>query len=400
MPNLDDTHPAKKPAETLPPPAPEPTQAAQAPDFYEIAPEYIEEESGPGCLAWGLVGFMSVLLAAAIVIVAVFAAFTDGVDIGRANATATREGEIAAQCEQIPNDIANANVSLLQRRYDDLARDGALPACAAELAPRVTQVFIDSQATNTPTPTPFPTNTAIPQLTLAPTSAATPLPDANAANNNQFDPAPLLVEAQTFLGEGNFAEAIETLDAIIAIDPNFQSGTVNGLLFNALTSEATRLFRTGGSLSEAIILAQRAQNFGDIGDLGGEVTAAEWYLNAQPNIDINYPEAIRWLQQLTNLYPNYRDARQQLIEQYEGYGDAFAIGGEPCRAVEQYDAALALVQTPAIVTKRDEAQAACSGIAPLGGATADPNATPDPAGTPVVQPTATEGIAPIGQPGT
>src|SRR5690606_12540845 len=99
--------------------------------------------------------------------------------------------------------------------------------------------------------------TAVTTEILAPTSAS------------GFDLDALLVEAQTFISQGNYIDAISTLDALVAIDPTFQRETVNGLLYNSLTQRASRLYQTeGGSLAEAILLTDRAAEYGDIANNG------------------------------------------------------------------------------------------------------------------------------------
>ena len=132
MSHFDDTQPKRPQSDTQLPPRVPP------PDYYEA-----EVANGPGCLAWGFVGVMSVFLAVAIVIVATLTAFSEGVEIGRGNATATRQANIAAQCAVMPTDVAAERGSLLQTRFDDLGRDGLLPACAMTFVPQATQIFID-----------------------------------------------------------------------------------------------------------------------------------------------------------------------------------------------------------------------------------------------------------------
>jgi hypothetical protein len=203
----------------------------------------------------------------------------------------------------------------------------------------------------------------------------------------------LLSEAQAEIADGNFTDAISTLDAIRAIDPNFRTQDVNDMLFNALYTSAMNNFRLpDGSLAEGIVLANRAEEFGDIGELAFERDVAQLYLDAQSYLNVDYPQAIRILNSVYVLSSNYKDVQSLLFGQYVGYGDAFVAGMEPCQAVPQYDAALQLRPgDPNVVSKRDSAQTACTLGVP---ATLDPNATLDP-----FAPTATQGIAPVGQGG-
>ncbi len=87
--------------------------------------------------------------------------------------------------------------------------------------------------------------------------------------------------------------------------------------------------------------------------------------------------AIRLLAQIVydNNLPNYNngEASRRLFQQYIAFGDALALGGEPCLAVQQYEAVLASQPERADVkTKRDSAQQACSSGVTVG--TPDPSA--------------------------
>lgn len=336
-PNLDDTQPNK-------------------PVQYPIP----DEPQGPGCLAWGIVGIFSLMMAVAIVFVAAFAGWSDGLGIARSNATATRGADVAAQCAFLPTDIANENVNLVTRRLEDMTQGGSLPACAQAFAPQATEIYLRSIATATPTATLTPT--------MTPTSTPTPVPQVTEAApldepsaDLEFDPSPLLAEARQFIENEQYLEAVDTLDAVLAIDPTYQRTTVNQLLFDALTREARRLYRTGGNLQEAILLTNRAEEYGSLADsdLNFERTIARWYVDAQAFIGLDYPEAIRLLNQVFNLAPDYRDTRRLLVEQYTDYGDAFAIGGEPCRAIAQFDGALRVQPNPNVENKRLQAEQAC-----------------------------------------
>lgn len=316
--------------------------------------------AGPGCLAWGLVGIFSLLMALAIVFVAAAAGWSEGLGIARSNATATRAADIAAQCAFLPTDIANENTNLVARRLDDIARSGALPACAQALVPQATALYLRSIATATPTTTPTPTPTPPATATSVPPITQLPAPDEPSAER-EFDPAPLLAEAQQFIANQQYLEAVDTLDAILAIDPTYQRTAVNQLLFDALTREALRLYRTGGNLQEAILLTNRAEEYGSLAEseLNFERAVAQLYVDAQAFLTLDYPEAIRLLNQVYSLAPDYRDTRRLLVEQYTDYGDAFALGGEPCRALAQYDGALRIQPNPNVENKRLQAEQAC-----------------------------------------
>lgn len=415
----DDTQP-RRPA-NFPAPAPTPPSAPQAmppqgqasyayaypaqTPPHLISPDGLEDEgSSPGCLLWGFVALFCLALAVGIVGVAAFAGWSDGLRVGQANATATRANDIAAQCERIPQDFAAGSLSLAARRLENLQQVTPAVPCVALFAPTATALYLQSQATPTlaasATPSPSPTPAAALEQTPS-NPAETPL--ATSTSTGRFDLNALLQEAQTQIGAGQYREAVDTLSAISAVDPNFQKASVDQLMYQALTTEARTLFRSGRNLAEAVLLTNRAEEYGDVGDLNYERFIASLYLEAQAYRGTNYPLAIRLLNRIIyeqNL-PNYMGGAvmTQLFESYVGYGDLLAIG-DPCNAVGQYTSALQLRQAPDVQGKRSAAESACAGVVPTtdpatggtSGGSGQPVNTPDPnAPTPA--------FAPIGQPG-
>lgn len=374
-----------------------------------MPPEDEHDSNGPGCLAWGVVGVFSLLIAVAIVFVAAWTGFNAGVDSAQSTATAFRNANIATQCAILPEDIRSGRNALVVRRIQDLTQGGSVPTCAVPLIQLATDTIIESYGTPTAQAMTQSavmqqaSQTAQAQSSPSPAASATPPPEGTedalvqAEPTSRYDLPGLLAEAQGSIAEANYSEAIRTLDAIIAIDPTFQTNTVNGLLFNALTARAQALYRTDGSLAEAIQLTNRAQQFGDIGDLAFERTVAQYYLDALPFLDINYPEAIRLLTQVRSLSANYRNTNTLLLEQYIAYGDALLAEGDACRALTQYEAALTIAPgNPTATQQRTVAEAQCSGIA-TPGATLDPNATPATPDPNLPTATNTPGIAPVGE---
>lgn len=359
--------------------APDDTQPKR-PNFVPPPSEYaadFEQDSGPGCLIWGVIGAFCVLLALATVSLASFAGWTEGLRVGQGNATATINADITEQCQRIPQDIASGNMGLVQARFDTLVQFTPAPPCVATHAPAATALYLQSLPSATATLTPSATasppalgETAIPPTPDAPLSP-TPITQGG------FDIDALLVEARAFLSSGNNRAAIETLDAINAVDPQYQKGTVDQLLYQALTTEARRLYRTGTSLAEAILLTNRAEEYGDVGELNYERYIAELYLQAQIYVDVNFPRAIQQLSQIvyTQNLPNYLNASSLLNDQFIKYGDALALQGDYCNAQRQYESAFAMVASASVASKRDDATQKCQqGVLPI--VTPDPNATP------------------------
>lgn len=339
-----------------------------------------EEGNDPGCMIWGLVGFLGILLATAIVLTAAFAGFSQGLDRAQKTATSARLSNILGQCEFLPTDVAAGRLTIIQGRFEDFAQNGQIPDCAQPYIQIATELYqaslvtpasatpmILASATNPVTSTPPPENTTLATQTIPATSSS------------GYDLAGLLQEARDQMAIADYEEAMRTLDAILAIDPEYERNVVNSLLFNALTSRATTLYRGDGSLAEAIQLTNRAEQYGDVENLAFERLVAQYYLDAQGFLHVNYPAAIQQLNLVRGFAPNYRDTNELIVQQYAGYAQAFLLGGEPCRAVTQLDAALEIIPQPSLQVQRDQAHSQCMGIP-----------TPVPSGTE---------IAPIGQSG-
>jgi tetratricopeptide (TPR) repeat protein len=368
-----------------------------------------DDVSGPGCVVWGIVGMVSVLLAGVLVMISLFAGWNSGVTIARANATATIASDIQIQCDRMQSDIDGGNTGLLQRRIEVLQEITPAPDCLSEFIPIATTLYIQSL----PTETPLPTQTPSPQATEITVIEATATPEVVATEASsslfEYDLDALLVEAETQLADQNYQDAIDTLDAMIAIDENFQRTKIESLYFNALTSEATRLFHTG-SLAEGIVITGRAEAYGDILGLNYERFIAQLFLDAVRLKITNPVESVRlfgriaYEQGLTN-YLNGQ-VMTELQEAYANYGNSLSEQGSFCSARDQYNASLQLqpivtnILRSDVTGKRDSAEQACIGVAPTGDSTPIQVDSGDGSTTqPLPTPIPTVGIAPVGQQG-
>lgn len=370
MVSLDDTQP-RSPLQT---PAPPPDML----DPYDDTPA-----GGPGCAVWAIIGVVIVGFAAVIVALAGLAGWASGQRVAQMNATATQNAAIHEQISRIPADIASGNVIVLNARLHYLLTITPGVPGMDELVQTATAVFLSSQPTQTPAPSVTPT--------ASPTQAAPlQLPEATAAvsgSGSTLDLARLLAEAQQAASLNDWDGAIETLDVILAADSSYETGTVRSLMRQALTSKALILYRSGsvGDLAQANVLADRAEQFGDIGELNYERYIATLYLDALNTIGANYPAAIQALGKIYRETPNYRDVAQLLFDQYVAYGDAWVAQGEYCPAVGHYQAALTVLSSGGVSAKLTNAETVCAQATPIPG--------PDTSLTPGAEQT----VAPVGQ---
>ena len=334
--------------------------------------------SGPSCLLLGVVGAVMAGCAALVALMAGAAGWTSGQQIARANATATQSAQIADQLNRIPGDVASGNTVMLEARIRFLATLTPGVPDLPGLMQTATAVYIQRQPTATPTPTPTPEATATP----APVEVVPTVPGGS------FDKAALLQQARSAVALAQYEEAIDLLDALIALDPAYERPTVNALMLEALRSRALILFRTGTNLAEAIVLTDRAEDFGLSGqdDLRFEREVAALYLSAKSASGANYGAAVQALQRVLQLSPNYLDARQLLFRQHVNQGDYWAAQNEFCPAVGPYTSALSVLNDPGVAAKRSNAEMMCAQATPVG---LPPDAVPPPNGQP---------IAPVGVP--
>lgn len=337
---------------------------------------------GPGCVLLGAVGTVMLGCALLVALMAGAAGWTSGQQIARANATATQGAQVADQLERIPGDISSGNIVMLEARLRFLATLTPGVPGIPELMQTATAVADQLQPTATPTATPTPEATP----TAAAPAAEAPPPTLASGG---FDKAALLEQARGAVTLAQYEDGIDLLDALIALDPAYERPTVNALMLEALRSRALILFRTGTNLAEAIVLTDRAEDFGLSGqdDLRFEREVATLYLNARSASGANYGAAVQALQRVLELSPNYLNARQLLFQQHVAQGDLWAAQNEYCPAVGPYTNALNVLNDPSVAAKRTNAEMLCAQATPVG---LPADATGQPEGQP---------IAPVGVPG-
>ena len=317
-----------------------------------------------GCLIWTLVFMLCLGLAALVVVGAAYAGWNSGVGIARENATSTAAAAVVQQCDRLRLDVERGNSQRLPARIEYLQLQTPAPPCLNDLLPAATALSLQS----IPSAAIEPTSTwrAIATSADSPVIRATYV--ATVSSAIEYDLDALLSEAQRDIGLQDYRSAIDTLDAIIGIDVNYQRDHVSSLFFSALTAEAEILFRTG-NLSEAIVMTARAESHGDVGGLNYERHVAETYLNGLRLKVANPGESV----QLFNIvvyqlgHGDYRNGQvlTELQEALRNYGDAFAFQGDHCLARDQYEAALNLnparsnILRGTVTAKRDDALAVC-----------------------------------------
>ncbi len=355
---------------------------------------------GIACLLWGFGAGACLLAASLIVSGAVYAGWNTGLATARAESTVTAQVYARQQCDRIPADLLGGSLRLAQSRLEHLAKLEQTPDCLPLMASTATVVFLLSASSPTPPPTDTatPTPPTPPPATIAPTRAPTAAATAPSGDVSAgFDLPALLDEAQAALRQRDYRVAIDTLDAIISIDEDFQGESVRQLMMEALTAQALALYRSG-RLSEAIVLTDRAEELGSIDELYHERYIALLYLAGQRSKTANPAEAVR---NFSSLYYEFavRDyvngpIATDLQEAHRNYAMALALQGDHCPAQAQFDAALQLnppfsrVNLADLTARRNQSIEACG--SQQGEAVSSAGAAP---------PATKQAIAPVGQTG-
>jgi Tol biopolymer transport system component/tetratricopeptide (TPR) repeat protein len=189
--------------------------------------------------------------------------------------------------------------------------------------------------------------------------------------------AALMQSARAAFDAGRWQEAISRLVALRQSDNTYQPDQVVQMLFEAYVNLAGEQDNEG-NLEAALTYFDDALELrpNDVAVRTERDLIAD-YLNVITYFGADWEQAVLTLQEIYAQEPDYRDVADRLEEALVAYGDALIARGDPCRAVEQFTAALALPAAPNVATKRDDAQLRCA----EGGAVAAGATTLSPAST-------------------
>lgn len=383
MPSIDDTQP-NSPFDTQPKP-PRST------------------ERGPGCVAWALLAVAGGAFSIMVVVIAGLAGYLSGQEQVNVLVAGTQQAQIDEYLATIPAQVAAGNTFFIEGYIDWFAELTPPPPELPGLIATGTQLALDVQPTVTPTPTvtPMPTATVIvPTPTVSPPTVSAPTANSSDPDAPLFDPVALFAEAEAQMAAGEFEDAADTLDAVMAVDPDYRPDEVEALLLEALTRQAAQLLRSGdpANLPAGIIKANEAEEYGDIGDIAYERYIAGLYLNAQGQETTNPLGAIEGYSRIYAEAPGYMDVQRKIVGLRVALGDEYLEAFDFCPAAAQYQAALQISNRADIQQKLDTAQASCSdsGTPP---ANLTPGAAPTTDGStpPPAAPTEAPGVAPIGE---
>lgn len=187
--------------------------------------------------------------------------------------------------------------------------------------------------------------------------------------------AAILDEAKALARERQWPEAIQRLEQLRGLAPDFETAQVADLLYTANFNLGKQLV-SEDRVNEAIHAFEQAllERPGEP-EASRELDLASLYASAQTTWGSDWPSTIDFMEQLYTLDPNYWDVGEKLYQAYEAYGDTLTGEGAWCLAERQYEQASLLKPGAAIQRKWDEAVRLCR--TPTG--TPTPRKTPSPA---------------------
>ncbi len=285
--------------------------------------------SGPARgLMLGLVMLGTVCLCVMLVSFAGYAGYRDGLATNDVKITQTLATGIAEQYALGVADLQQGHAEMAVDRFawivetvqppTQYARDSAL-------------LLATSRAIGSYTPTAQPTDTPAPQASATPTLTPTPEPTLSITPtvNALKDPAYLYQQAATSMSLFRYEEAIEWLDALRSLAPEYRAEETKAALLEALTEQGEIYLRGLNSdgedmLARGVLLIYRADELGPVepSTLMGEAIFVESYINARSYVAGGYfAAALPILEDLCSMncewgYPNVDPVTvSELLEQ-------------------------------------------------------------------------------------
>ncbi len=335
----------------------------------------------PGRSSWRLLPWIIGL--GAVILVLFGGAIGAGFLTGRGESETIRLTQVAQTSQEQfdlgVKDLLEGRYELARQRFDYiLLLDPNYPG-AAELLGKT------EAALNVPTATPYPTGVP-----------PTPTPTLDVSSlQGLFD------QAQAAFNQGDWSTTLEALITLRGTDLTYQASQVDSLMASALRNRGLNEIHRG-LLEQGIYDLDLAERFGPL-----DATATAWrnsarfYLTANSYMGLDWAQAAAYFGQICS--GGTWDSCAKYARAAMEYGHLLLATGDPCGAVEQYDASLKTMRNTSLEPTATYAANRCL-TATAGTPTSTPTQTPTPTGlatdTSVPGPTNTETPTPPGMTGT
>ncbi len=320
-------------AGAVPPPvlprfAAEALPARSLDDTDEIVPVVPQAPARVVLLALVMVGM--VCLCAMLVGLAGFAGYRDGLATNDVRITRTLATGIAEQYASGVGDLQRGNAALAEARFAWIV-ETIQPA--PEYLRDSPQLLAMARTMQAYTPTPQPTASVTPSPSASPTLAPAPATEATTVPDAQ-NPDVLYKEADNAMRVRHYEDAIEWIESLRALAPDYRAAEVTAMYMEALTEQGKIYLRQQNEdgadmLARGVTLIYMASDLGPVEppELYGEAIFAENYVNARSYVNGgNYAAAIPILEDLCNAncgWSYHGLSVQNLLEQAQtGAGSA------------------------------------------------------------------------------
>lgn len=199
--------------------------------------------------------------------------------------------------------------------------DPSYPGVTEKLA----QVMLILNATATPTPAPTATATPIP---------VTPTPDARGE-------AEIYAQAEDYIKNEEWSAAIETLETLRKLNPDYQAIDIDGKLYLCLRQRGVAKI-SEGNLEGGIYDLTLAERFGILDtEADSWRTWAQYYIRGASFWEVDWSQAVYYFEQVAPMFPNMHDgtfwtASKRYQEALTEYAKQLEAGEYWCEAEEQY----------------------------------------------------------------
>ena len=251
---------------------------------------------GTLCLCLMLIGFAG------------YAGYRDGLATNDAKITQTLATGIAQQYATGVADLDNGYAELAAARFEWIVETVQAPT---EYALDSRDRLAIARTLQAYTPTAPPTMTATASPTTLPTASPTELVEPQAASETPTgtNPEDLYNRASQAMSLVRYEEAIEWLESLRALAPDYRTAEVTAMYMDALTIQGRTYLRGQNQdgedrLQRGVLLIYRADEIGTVEppELLGEAIFVEMYLNARSYVNGgNYAAALPVLEQLCNM---------------------------------------------------------------------------------------------------
>jgi len=209
-----------------------------------------------------------------------------------------------------------------------------------------------SQPTSTPMPTPTVDNRGVEAL---------------------FNQAVQEVQTQ------QWAQAMDTLEALRNADINYRTLEVDGLYFTALRYRAVQQMIVEGDLEEGLYLTTLLSRYAPLDrDIMQYSNWARLYLTGASFWDINWEQVLLYFSDLYAAFPNMHDgsgytATDRFMIASEYYADQLVADGDYCGALKYYENVLNISGIESVMNKYNDAYKVCYPPTPIPSATSEPD---------------------------